>query len=188
MVWFYQAELEYESYVYLLLSIPLWSDFIHRITQTAWQQKQRLSIPLWSDFIIKSLERTTLATSTFQSHYGLILSGFNGCFRWTNNWAFNPTMVWFYPEMGKVKNPYMNAFNPTMVWFYLKVRNGKVLATNIFQSHYGLILSFFEPVLNQRPKFLSIPLWSDFIEVLEPLLRTEWDLSIPLWSDFILQN
>ena len=56
---------------------------------------------------------------TFQSHYGLILSGLK---------MFG----------GKKKE---ESFNPTMVWFYRSSQSAYIRYMSIFQSHYGLILS-----------------------------------------------
>ncbi len=107
----------------------------------------------------------------FQSHYGLILSpnatvrveceqsAFNPTMVWFylcydveqivgEEIAFNPTMVWFYlikslkEQINEVKANAFAAFNPTMVWFYQFLNNVKVVFEGLFQSHYGLILSY----------------------------------------------
>ena len=50
-----------------------------------------------------------------------------------------------------------------MVWFYLAIAKSLASDYNVFQSHYGLILSVKSDVVGQRFDELSIPLWSDFI-------------------------
>ena len=99
---------------------------------------------------------------SFQSHYGLILSGSNIYSSPLMIVTFNPTMVWFYhnglylfivrceafqSHYGLILSFYSEArprhetFNPTMVWFYLEDFLIGVLRGVYFQSHYGLILS-----------------------------------------------
>ena len=120
-------------------------------------------------------------------------------------------MVWFYlvnsdwyPGMAKLLSiPLWSDFITLLpTWFLMSVKT--------FQSHYGLILSFYV-VATREINFvfrLSIPLWSDFIAKYIPSrLLTPVDfqshyglilsfekideedcwrlLSIPLWSDFI---
>ncbi len=101
-----------------------------------------LSIPLWSDFIIVRSGATIDFYYDFQSHYGLILSStVKSCLEQSKE-SFNPTMVWFY-HFNK-SNDFYEAFG--------------------FQSHYGLILSHAWCDVARSLWYLSIPLWSDFID------------------------
>ncbi len=80
--------------------------------------------------------------STFQSHFGLILSRWNGV-------GSNLPHVYFQSHFGLILSasplssamPGFQSFNPILVWFYHKVR------------------------INARSRgdILSIPFWSDFI-------------------------
>ena len=114
---------------------------------------------LWDNEIVSEL-------TVFQSHYGLILSKICCSYlRWGVK-TFNPTMVWFYPVVPRfrLRSRFRTPFNPTMVWFY--------------QLEYE--------VESVEQSFLSIPLWSDFINasICYSIISMN-KLSIPLWSDFI---
>ena len=74
MVWFYQAILYFPTTKTLSLSIPLWSDFIYTKSHRLANCVVWLSIPLWSDFIDETELRKEIEKTSFQSHYGLILS------------------------------------------------------------------------------------------------------------------
>ena len=84
----------------------------------------------------------------FQSHYGLILSDLQRRLYIAEFGTFNPTMVWFYREKHSRNLFRLASFNPTMVWFYHEL------------PQTG----------DMTDAFLSIPLWSDFIDV-ETILR-----------------
>ena len=105
-------------------------------------------------------------TPNFQSHYGLILSQCQNIQRLFHS---------FQSHYGLI----LSGEDP---W-------SKILRTiSFFQSHYGLILSVLR-VLRQRKRYwLSIPLWSDFIDVNGKIVIPAEILSIPLWSDFIIQE
>ena len=171
----------------------------------------------------------------FQSHYGLILSLYFCYECWKVIWLSIPLWSDFISTRRRdITRKTKNAFNPTMVWFYLVATRGELprpdglsiplwsdfisekalfivyYTEDIFQSHYGLILSDllrgycsqrvpFNPTMvwfylerykrqhhKEHQRKLSIPLWSDFIML--PRVRTAFYsvLSIPLWSDFIL--
>ncbi len=83
-------------------------------------------------------------------------------------------------------NTYCFAFNPTMVWFYPKLFVDLNALLN-FQSHYGLILSKLDSVVDwlKNIPFNPTMVWfyhsTKFSE--RCLLH---NLSIPLWSDFII--
>ena len=145
----------------------------------------------------------------FQSHFGLILSR-----QKTSNdgnlWvSFNPILVWFY-RCPAFSSPHLFIDLSIPFWSDFILLNRAVLLSNKvnFQSHFGLILSFFLNSINDYPDNLSIPFWSDFISLQELSLQVYkiafnptmvWfypayfihvfmcirKLSIPLWSDFI---
>ena len=142
MVWFYPSWSYVNNTFHCFLSIPLWSDFINQ----------------------KRIQWVRRELNVFQSHYGLILSRYEGykvCHKprlsiplWSDFICilyhfigsflktFNPTMVWFYLRYTSFSIAhYVNTFNPTMVWFY------RLSSSNFFSA-----------------VFLSIPLWSDFID------------------------
>ena len=125
-----------------VFSIPLWSDFILLILQYVNTLYLCFSIPLWSDFIHTTKQINTTTNTTFQSHYGLILSVTESELKEKISIIFNPTMVWFYRFGASNARLYMfdfqshyglilsrwrhrngssrlQIFNPTMVWFYL---------------------------------------------------------------------
>ena len=152
---------------------------------------------------------SAIACTSFQSHYGLILS----------------------VACRATEQRIHRAFNPTMVWFYLSIILVQYNHISCFQSHYGLILSSLWTSEIEFEWALSIPLWSDFIAIVEREALTRaynfqshyglilsfhlcnvcvlhvvtfnptmvwfyrptgresswrgWELSIPLWSDFI---
>ena len=95
MVWFYREHRPVADRQYVLLSIPLWSDFINLIFSYT-LNNPFLSIPLWSDFIQLLLYQRKYQRMTFQSHYGLILSYILCKVTKITEKSFNPTMVWFY--------------------------------------------------------------------------------------------
>ena len=165
MVWFYPVSSPHDVVSFTSLSIPLWSDFISAAFPRPWERSR-----------------------AFNPTIGLILS--RGLYRICSGTflPFNPTMVWFYPEIVKyAEKAGMDAFNPTMVWFYparFERAGGQVRELSIplwsdfiaiefrisvfptpnFQSHYGLILSYRTISLKIFSVIrLSIPLWSDFI-------------------------
>ena len=129
---------------------------------------------------------TNHSSENFQSHYGLILSKYDGlsavkdfllsiplwsdfiCCRSSliivSLYSFNPTMVWFYPE----KYATLTSKNDSLsipLWsdFIFVPEVLCVWSTTAFQSHYGLILSSQKLSHNNPFSLLSIPLWSDFI-------------------------
>ena len=103
-----------------------------------------LSIPFWSDFIILGL-LSTLISIHFQSHFGLILST-------SVSFQQIDKSIGFQSHFGLILSQRRAscrwfkklAFNPILVWFYLST----------------LYASF------ACSTYLSIPFWSDFIEVL----------------------
>ena len=72
-----------------------------------------------------------------------------------------------------------------MVWFYLAGDTPVWVKNPDFQSHYGLILSVQKDRTEACIFELSIPLWSDFIFLVQSFEIIRISLSIPLWSDFI---
>ncbi len=108
------------------------------------------------------------SSTTFQSHYGLILS----------------------PKIGEDWLCRIDTFNPTMVWFYQ--RNGKNCRDGERALSIPLWSDFIYAGVDEKlvKLALSIPLWSDFIRPRPsafplPTTHRESTLSIPLWSDFI---
>ena len=184
MVWFYPAwnavalkdQISFQSHYGLILS--------------SWQRSKNkglliLSIPLWSDFIRRFHAVKLLEKSIFQSHYGLILS--TSIIQ--HNGSQRKLSIPLWSDF--ISSPYASAsmralaFNPTMVWFYLEKSVITHRCGSYFQSHYGLILSKWK-VGEVRPHgTLSIPLWSDFITEKAAKMAGLLTLSIPLWSDFI---
>ncbi len=154
----------------MILSIPLWSDFIkfrktnrihtyipfnptmvwfyHTTVVSEFVRIFVLSIPLWSDFIADVGEVGVWLPFVFQSHYGLILS--STIFELLNS---------LYP------------FNPTMVWFYLEDITWGTIddIDNDFQSHYGLILSIEQAkkAIADMPTFNPTMVW--FYPLLYPV-------------------
>ena len=148
--------------------------------------------------------------SFFQSHYGLILSllrSWRSCLSWV---PFNPTMVWFY-LLQVLQNfslymplsiPLWSDFirNCAFVAFVVEVRLSIPLWSDfiilsgddygnifqIFQSHYGLILSR-NNTKGLSWKYLPFnPTMVWFYRVATAVPTTAlFLLSIPLWSDFI---
>ena len=119
MVWFYQ-------------------DYV--LTKILWNSS--LSIPLWSDFIVADAQHKSDVRDSFQSHYGLILSGSGDLERIKGKELSIPLwsdfIIWDYI------NPIWNAIN-FQSHYGLILSNEKqhsYLIENDFQSHYGLILSF----------------------------------------------
>ena len=106
-------------------------------------------------------------TTFFQSHYGLILS-ISIQHRWTNSY-FQSHYGLILSDAMSIMRTLTEAFNPTMVWFYPETAfNLEAEPVEDFQSHYGLILSIAENKKRELQKWLSIPLWSDFIVEGEP--------------------
>ena len=171
-----------------LLSIPLWSDFIVVLGMVitcvvvsafnptmVWFYRERwdfmkdsstsLSIPLWSDFILFSLQPCYHLYSTFQSHYGLILSIRKRIAPLSKSKTFNPTMVWFYRVNDDTVHhrsfllsiPLWSDFISQPTWhrelglftlsiplwsdFISSPNEPPPIGNHSFQSHYGLILS-----------------------------------------------
>ena len=147
------------------LSIPFWSDFIQRLIFYGKLLRELLSIPFWSDFIkqppllidnpatpfqshfglILSLVPVPYmqCSDCFQSHFGLILSNRTGEPDELQNHPFNPILVWFYLLVSKFLHfryeclsiPFWSDFiEHEFTW-----PNRRVL---LFQSHFGLILSW----------------------------------------------
>ena len=124
----------------------------------------------------------------FQSHFGLILSPLNIHTNPNGLLAFNPILVWFYHLRKKLEAKRKElAFNPTMVWFYLLKKRYNDVRWQSFQSHYGLILSV--NYINRlfHKLILSIPLWSDFIEMVR-LLRKKIFLNFQSHYGLILSR
>ena len=102
-----------------ILSIPFWSDFITGIYEF-WKTVYELSIPFWSDFIPVQL-----------------------CSPSVGLFSFNPILVWFYPFV---------ACLCWCVWVILSIpfwsdfiKFNAVQPPGVevlFQSHFGLILSW----------------------------------------------
>ena len=108
-------------------------------------QGMLLSIPLWSDFICSHTGHYFVWEGIFQSHYGLILSR-------QTSYALPCVMsliLIFQSHYGLIlskgrtvaKQIIYKTFNPTMVWFYLPFARAFRRVRTYFQSHYGLILS-----------------------------------------------
>ncbi len=103
LVWFYPSTLEDFWNGWIGLSIPFWSDFIRDVMKLykcpycgyttfnpilvwfyqgvlkkyfVYYNVPFLSIPFWSDFIPSYTTRSVYLDTFFQSHFGLILSGF----------------------------------------------------------------------------------------------------------------
>ncbi len=102
------------------LSIPFWSDFISWDCTSANFHPVILSIPFWSDFIETTRVRQLSLTSQT---------------------TFNPILVWFYPKGKTAWSQCLRTFNPILVWFYLLSVNTDKIVIDVFQSHFGLILS-----------------------------------------------
>ena len=158
-------ELEKDVKKIILLSIPLWSDFISQYPvlplllnnpfnpTMVWfylcplslptQYAVILSIPLWSDFIPWCQFCIASCAVGFQSHYGLILSKNHHSDRDTFEQPFNPTMVWFYllactlaiTKHYSLSIPLWSDFINARAWLCR-------YCYCCFQSHYGLILSW----------------------------------------------
>ena len=162
MVWFYRKS-SGEVRGGLLLSIPLWSDFIfqRRRSWVGWGRTFNPTMVWFYPFLV-----------FFVSFFLL---------------TFNPTMVWFYLAgffvwLCKIRQ----SFNPTMVWFYQNwiQRNRKSIRS--FQSHYGLILS---PQNSSLASMRLTGFQSHYGLILSSYCNSRYfvknSLSIPLWSDFI---
>ena len=152
----------------IILSIPLWSDFITERNQFRILHSLLPFNPTMVWFYPWTPPLYAEAYGCFQSHYGLILSSSVHNDRRKRDSTFNPTMVWFYQKTKIVPLITLHSFNPTMVWFYLCENFlKKFFRLYGFQSHYGLILScnYDVATLHYLPTLLSIPLWSDFIKV-----------------------
>ena len=141
MVWFYPIVKYPATFDYVLLSIPLWSDFIlqrlvrlllsslyfqshYGLILSSVQTYQQipyttLSIPLWSDFIRVCKPDPPRDKNRFQSHYGLILSR-------------------EYAEYVIQKLNFQSHYGLILSEIKLIYQVG----VEHFQSHYGLILSF----------------------------------------------
>ena len=101
MVWFYPKPDPTTLESANKLSIPLWSDFIYSFNLSVLVNGTPFN-PTMVWFYRSFTFSSAIACTSFQSHYGLILSVHEGE---TENWlrvadwescAFNPTMVWFY--------------------------------------------------------------------------------------------
>ena len=112
---FINAQNEWHEALYL--SIPFWSDFIlskNKFTGFV----SFLSIPFWSDFILNSTLQKKKRESSFQSHFGLILSSdvitlINLYMRFQSHFGLILSKCWRF-DYEKRKS----AFNPILVWFY----------------------------------------------------------------------
>ena len=80
------------------------------------------------------------ASTSFQSHFGLILSN-------PNNQATIADVILSIPFWSD---------------FIERTNGGVGQMVKVFQSHFGLILSCSETII-ERSNSLSIPFWSDFI-------------------------
>ncbi len=186
LVWFYPELRRVGNRVVSVLSIPFWSDFISTSTATAlptwktfnpilvWFYRlvwilrivyvRLLSIPFWSDFISPVSDELIDPETSFQSHFGLILSCRSSLLLHRGKTAFNPILVWFYHirvhnilrKHLRLSIPFWSdfikssadeagwessAFNPILVWFYLSRNQTSTIHLWSFQSHFGLILS-----------------------------------------------
>ena len=145
------------------LSIPFWSDFIHKNKNRRNRQNNcfqshfglilsyfvvysylyvfALSIPFWSDFILRNTGKERQLD--FQSHFGLILSSSIG--------NHHSDVHFFQSHFGLILSkswdiiilPSCHTFNPILVWFYRSISTNSRFVNFIFQSHFGLILSLF---------------------------------------------
>ena len=146
------------------LSIPLWSDFIRVRSAGGWLIREGCTFnPTMVWFYQVPFSHFTPSRTHFQSHYGLILS----------------TSVSLYGIF--VKNLSIPLWSDFIVAAeYLRC------VPRCFQSHYGLILSssnFFSAVFRSsafNPTMVWFyqrnSVWRD---------KSDYWLSIPLWSDFI---
>ena len=166
LVWFYLVQspvgmsggvaIIFQSHFGLILS-PL---------NRCWQRcSVFLSIPFWSDFIQERVIQYGRSAGSFQSHFGLILSQFYSLISGAAGIAFNPILVWFYQWTARSWPFLVKTFNPILVWFYLSDFSTSSAPIIAFQSHFGLILSL-SRLLTWGCLFrLSIPFWSDFIQI-----------------------
>ena len=120
-------------------------------------------------------------------HFGLILSGEVEVVVRGKTVTFNPILVWFYRVPEKTLD-FFPAQLSIPLWsdFIQTTRHRSWKPKWSFQSHYGLILS---PVITIRIPFSVLtfnPTMVWFYQYLlsEGKLCYRW-LSIPLWSDFI---
>ncbi len=163
MVWFYPQYAQSSSFWVVILSIPLWSDFIY-----LWLGKIQVHLTDFQSHYGLILSRCTgwrnHRFSSFQSHYGLILSlqRPQQCNRITR--PFNPTMVWFYHSyihvVAYVRVGFQSHYG--LILSQISKMQREIDRLN-FQSHYGLILSSTSIDERAGDVSLSIPLWSDFI-------------------------
>ncbi len=121
MVWFYQELVEVSEQLWLLLSIPLWSDFI--LSEIVYYVTINLSIPLWSDFI-----STLNCWATYQKDKLSIPLWSDFIYNGTGSEQYNKTLsipLWsdFIGCLFWGHRSQWGTFNPTMVWFYLVERN-----------------------------------------------------------------
>ena len=164
-----------------LISIPFWSDF-NLVENTRKHIQSLISIPFWSDFNPQQQDELQVACR-FQSHFGLILtfSVFITIIHlvaisipfWSD---FNHAVLKRAKE-GDISIPFWSDFNQ-------RAFNEKYKPRNLFQSHFGLILTA-ELVQDNLP---SPRFQSHFGLILtQPRVR-EWCegglISIPFWSDF----
>ncbi len=188
MVWFYQ-QVKYEMYsntpsfqshyglilststrkldfFIVILSIPLWSDFISLYVLLNKDQKTTfnptmvwfyhffrrflkikivfLSIPLWSDFILIDVPAVPLSSKALSIP---LWSDFISSLT-VRSWAVATTLsipLWsdFILRAKREIELAEKTFNPTMVWFYRTAISGIASQVISFQSHYGLILSLY---------------------------------------------
>ena len=187
MVWFYQLTVEFSAASYSKLSIPLWSDFI-------------------DEFFVRSV----LRKNHFQSHYGLILSEKKKEAPLGIKIPFNPTMVWFYPVNPRPCVKFFKRLSIPLWSDFIPPKNKALIHPgNVFQSHYGLILSRsnFSNSIHTEVPFNPILVWFyqwingvktwQLYQAFNPILvwfyrlnnkhtkQCNSDLSIPFWSDFI---
>ena len=107
----------------------------------------KLSIPLWSDFITRHRQaarhRAQLSIPLWSDFIGL--------------------------HKKRLGEP-LTAFNPTMVWFYRWSMTDNESSSYVFQSHYGLILSWAK---GENIKLLFISFQSHYGLILSPTTSTE---------------
>ncbi len=129
-------------------------------------------------------------TSSFQSHFGLILSYWILDIQSRTTTAFNPTMVWFYPRSAAVTTSPLAAFNPILVWFY---RFFPARPLRHLHPSFNPILVWFyrffpaRPLRHLHPSFNPILVWFYLLYAEYNCWYNSW-LSIPFWSDFIMNS
>ena len=144
--------------------------------------------PILVWFYQSNFSSTFSSPTTFQSHFGLILSPYQ-------QRAVEQALAAFQSHFGLILSLIcdifeyddVTSFNPILVWFYRLLRiSGKNQEISLSIPFWS---DFIQP--NQRTAgavtlTLSIPFWSDFINIhFNQVSRKYCELSIPFWSDFI---